>query len=486
MYTKAQLLKAVRAAGFKGDETPEAIKAWVDAEGYELPADLDIDKCFATKAKLTLEPAIDPDDAIKPKAVKPDSANKAAAVDADIAAKGAPAVHAGGRWADTAARKRYDQRAALPIGHPQKARYSCAEAAEQATAFIRYSAMKDRDYAQKATDLEIVGKAMVTTIAEDGGNLVPEVYEAELIDNLNQYGAARQWIGAGTSSGPIIQKPRITARTTISVVGETATIAQSNPTTDMIQIVSKRYAGLTLLSMEVLNDSALSVSDMVNKAFTQAFSDIEDQQVFYGTGVQGTPYFGVVGVEGAFRQLIPTWGTNMTYAAGLVIGGSANTGASHDEIVRKNLVDVMSRVQPRNMPNAKWVMNQTLYYSKCVELAFTQGGSNAADLIGGLGNPMLLGKPVIFAEVAPRYAGATDLVNTLPIIFGDGNAAGTIRDVKGGMSIQTSDQRYFDTDQFAIKATHRKAILVHDVGNANATLSSRVSGPVAALAMHSS
>jgi HK97 family phage major capsid protein len=68
----------------------------------------------------------------------------------------------------------------------------------------------------------------------------------------------------------------------------------------------------------------------------------------------------------------------------------------------------------------------------------------------------------------------TDISDTAMIGFGDLGMAVTMGE-RRGISIQTSNERYFEYDQVAIKATERFDINVHDIGD------STTAGPFVAL-----
>ena len=58
--------------------------------------------------------------------------------------------------------------------------------------------------------------------------------------------------------------------------------------------------------------------------------------------------------------------------------------------------------------------------------------------------------------------------------------------VNNSFEVATSDQRYFDSDEIAIRGIHRVAFNAHDVGNADATEANREPGPIVGLITQSS
>lgn len=465
MYTKTQLLKAVRAAGFKGDETPEAVKAWVDAEGYELPADLDIAKCWATKAKLTLEPIVDPDDAIAPKKSRPNGTNRAAAIDApdDVAPKRLSAAS----WDRISARKRYDRLTNLPDGHKNKPVWSSADEAEQFGAYHRLGIAGSQNYAEKANDLEIVGKTQVTNINAQGGALVPEAFQATLIDLKEQYGVARQLATLYTMPSDSLTFSRRTGGLTVYNPGEGAAITASDVAWDNVTLGATEMSTLTYVSGQLMNDSAFAVGDLIASEIAWAFANKEDEIYFNGDGT--STYFGFQGICPKIKGLSGTIGN----IAGLFVG----TGNLYSELVIGDFHGVQG-LAPAYVDNRRpvWVMHKRFWATVVLPLQLAKGGVTYEE-IANRKYYTLNGDPIIFSQVMPRAAANSQVC----ALYGAFNMGSAIGDVRGGMSIMSSEHVAFNSNRIAIRGLQRVAVNIHDVGNASATEASRVPGPIVGL-----
>jgi HK97 family phage major capsid protein len=110
----------------------------------------------------------------------------------------------------------------------------------------------------------------------------------------------------------------------------------------------------------------------------------------------------------------------------------------------------------------KWYIHSAGYYASMDRLKNASGGNNNMDLSMG-GNANFLGYPVVFTQVLPSALGASAGVNYG--FFGDLSLACSMGDARA-IEIASSDQRYFENDQIAVRATQRYDIQVHDRGTA--------------------
>jgi HK97 family phage major capsid protein len=86
--------------------------------------------------------------------------------------------------------------------------------------------------------------------------------------------------------------------------------------------------------------------------------------------------------------------------------------------------------------------------------------------------PMFLGYPVEYVHVMPKAL--TDQASTILAYFGDLAMAAMLGN-RRGLTIQLSDQRYFEFDQMGIRGTSRVNVVISAPGTASEA------GPVVAL-----
>jgi HK97 family phage major capsid protein len=109
-------------------------------------------------------------------------------------------------------------------------------------------------------------------------------------------------------------------------------------------------------------------------------------------------------------------------------------------------------------------------------LAHAQGGVTRLETEAG-SQMSFLGYEVVFTQ--KLNSTLTAQASTNIVAFGDLSMSSTLGD-RRALSIATSDERYFDTDETAIRGTERVAINNHDLGDASNA------GPTVVLATPSS
>lgn len=480
IHTRSQLLAALREkCGFDGAEDWSTVEKFI--KDNEIAVDGDVKKAWDTTSLKTVkiaitadageevevsdgaavegESAVQPEDEVPPaKSVR--KINKAASVDA-----GRKAMQTPQGFARAAARKAYNQKAAAG-----QTAYPDADLAEAAGAWMRLAIAGPHNYAQKSIDSDIVGKTMVTTNNTLGGAFVPEEFQATLIDLKEERGVARQVCPFIPMSRDTLTLPRRTSGYTVYFPGEGGSTTASDANTDNVNLVAQKMAVIAKVSSELMNDSALSMSDFISREIAYAFADKEDECFFNGDAT--ATYGGILGVRAKLK------GLSGTYAN--IAGVTVAAGNLFTELTYAELLNVAGKLPEYASKNAKWVCSRAFQYQglerACATLgAATTGpaGSGRSEALQSVSsNP--LGYPLVVSQVMPRVD-ANDQVN---ILLGDFSAAAKCGEVRGGMSIMPSEHFYFDTDVIAIRGIQRVAITVHDVGNASATAASRVAGPV--------
>ena len=185
-----------------------------------------------------------------------------------------------------------------------------------------------------------------------------------------------------------------------------------------------KLGALTLVSNELLGDSAVNVEQLLATLFGEAFAQVEDAAFFAGDGV-GKPS-GILNDPN-----IPT----VTAAAGNAI--------SVDDLL--NLYDALP---PQYRANAVWVMHPATM-SHLRKLKDSTGRLLLTESLAAAAPTTLLGRPVFLSSYMPTIA-----LNAKTVIFGDISRAYLIVD-RQGVEVQRSSDRYFEQDQTAFRAIRR-------------------------------
>lgn len=342
--------------------------------------------------------------------------------------------------------------------------------AEQAYRFgmwtLAYAAKNE--YALRwCKDHGLQAKTMVEGFNDTGGALVPDEFENTLIDLRETFGVFRQYAHVRTMASDTQIVPRRTGGLTAYAVGEAAAITASDMAWDNVTLVAKKWAVLSKLSSELNEDAVIDLGNTLAGEIAYAFSEKEDQCGFNGDGT--STYHGIVGVREKIKALSGT----IANIAGLVVGA----GNAYSELILANFEDVVARLpQYADTPNASWFVHRTLYFGTMVKLALAQGGSTGAEVYNNPNDRRFLGYPVVLSQVMPSVEANSQVC----ALFGDLAKAALFGD-RRMTQIALSEHSDFANDLIAIRGTERMDVNVHDVGNASATASLRVPGPIVGL-----
>jgi HK97 family phage major capsid protein len=295
-----------------------------------------------------------------------------------------------------------------------------------------------------------------------GGFTVPDPLSSELIYLREQFGIARQNCRIYPMSSDVLNVPNATASTTVYYPGENTAITASDLTFAQVNLVAKKPSVLTQVSKELAEDSIIDFGATLARDMAYVLAKEEDRVVF-NNAVDSTS-----GLDGI---LYAVYNLNATKAniASLQVFTTGQTITYSPTLA--NLKGMVAKL-PTYAANAKWFMHKEIWYNAIAPLLDALGGNAISDIANAYGpTPMLYGYPVVFVQNMQKTLAAS----TPYVLLGDlsmGTAFGDRRTV----TIEVSDQRYFVEDALAFKATERFAFSAFDIGNVNATASSRVPG----------
>lgn len=288
---------------------------------------------------------------------------------------------------------------------------------------------------------------MVTNDNQLGGYTVPTEMEVSVIALREQYGVFRRNAHVETLSADVKTISRPTGGITAAFVGEGKTTTTSNSNWKQIELVARKLMALSKMSKELSVDSVVSVADQVARDVAQAFALKEDQCGFLGDATSG--YGSITGL------------LNKLLASSKYTALSGNTAFSSLDLVD---FETMVGQLPQYAENgAKWYISKKGYYASMARLMDAAGGNTNANLSEGA-KPRFLGFDVELVQVMNSTLSAQTSTDGL-CYFGNLAMAATLAD-RTGMSLETSDQVYFTTDEIAIKGTERFGINIHEYGAA--------------------
>lgn len=270
-------------------------------------------------------------------------------------------------------------------------------------------------------------RALGLSPATAGGVLAPESFQAELIRALNEQSVMRR---IARVIGPIaaaqVRFPALTQGVTAAWTDEGQPIVESDATFSQVVFTPRKLGALTLVSNELLADSAINVEALLAQLFGEAFAQVEDAAFFTGGGDTAKQPEGIL-----TNSSVPTV-----------------TAQAKDTVDVKDILKLYDSLPAPYRANAVWVMNPATM-SILRQLVDGSGRYLLVEGLAASAPTTLLGRPVYLSSNMPTVGSGTK-----SIAFGDFSRAYYIVD-RQGVDVQRSADRYFESDQIAFRAIRR-------------------------------
>jgi HK97 family phage major capsid protein len=289
-----------------------------------------------------------------------------------------------------------------------------------------------------------------------GGFLVPTEVEQAIIDLRETYGVFRRKAKIVPMARDTKTQPMRASGITANWVGENDEITAQDKGWKQLNLVARKLAAMTRYSNELSEDATISIGDDLTREFAYAFAVAEDSAGFLGDGT--ATYGHQTGLKTALLA-----GSIYTAAAGNLKFGNLDM---EDFIGAVGQLPEYPGLQPA------WLISKPGYWNSMVRLMAAAGGTTWEKTAEGQMVPMFLGYPVEYVHVMPKAL--TDQASTILAYFGDLAMAAMLGN-RRGLTIQLSDQRYFEFDQMGIRGTSRVNVVIAQPGTATEA------GPVVAL-----
>lgn len=371
-------------------------------------------------------------------------------------------------------RKAYNAKAARG-----EANCTDADSAELCGAWTRlaFSHLHGLPNSQKSNDESICQKANVSYDFASGGYSIPEVMRAELINLRGKYSALQE---LGIPQTPIAPQgesvPRITGDHTVYSTSEGVALTESNASGDQVKLTPFSMDVLATVSRKLLASSAINFGDETVKNMKWSMHKKLEQIVFNGDGT--STYFNQVGIIGKLKKIITdaggTWPTNAAYSDNHAIAAGNSWGA----VTYPNLMAAFgSPAMLQNDGPVQFACSRPFFWQVVMPLMDGRGGTTREEIMNGVARPMFQGVPGVYTNALSQVSTASDI----PLVVGEFNTAMKLGVVNELTEISTSTEAYWVQRKMGFLFSMYHAINVHDVGTANSTAASRVSGPLSAL-----
>ncbi len=159
------------------------------------------------------------------------------------------------------------------------------------------------DFGAHLRGRRLVHNVLSEGVQADGGYLVPEEFERQIVTGLDEANVVRSLAKVITTSAER-KIPVAAAHSAAQWTAENAAYTESNPTFDQKTIDAFKLTDLVKVSIELLQDSAFDLESYIAGEFARAFGIAEEQAFCVGTGTNQpagifTANGGTVGVTAA-------------------------------------------------------------------------------------------------------------------------------------------------------------------------------------------
>lgn len=284
-----------------------------------------------------------------------------------------------------------------------------------------------------------------------GGVLVPDEVERTIIDLRESRGVARQECMVTGMAGDTKYIPRRTGGLTAYFVDENPSsgITESDKNWNSVRLVARTLATLSRYSLQLSDDSIISIGDDLASEIAYAFADKEDQCLFNGDGT--STYGGIVGLKSGTAA-----GSKYTAITG-------NTGFG--TLDRDDFEAMVGKLPQYAEANAKWYISKAGWAASILRLIDAAGGNTWRDLASGKRELSFLGYPVVISQVMNSTLGAQTSTDGL-VYFGDLRQAVAFGN-RRGVSVFPSEHRYMEYNQIGVRGFERFDINYHERGDAS-------------------
>ncbi len=253
---------------------------------------------------------------------------------------------------------------------------------------VRASAEYRADFLNILRGKAPVNNVLSTSPDTDGGYLVPEEFERQIVTGLEEANVIRSIAKVITTSAER-KIPVAATHSTAQWTAENAAYTENNPTFAQKTIDAFKLTDLVKVSVELLQDSMFDLESYIALEFARAFGVAEEEAFCVGTGT-GQP-------TGIFTEN----------------GGTVGVTASGTSITVDNIIDLIYALKSPYRRNAVFLMRDVTV-SALRKLKDTNGQYLWQPSVQAGQPDRLLGYPIYTSPYVPAVA-----AGALPIAFGD-------------------------------------------------------------------
>ncbi len=264
---------------------------------------------------------------------------------------------------------------------------------------------------------------------------LPTNYAAQVVELVYTYGQARKLLTIYPLTATSVKLPRLkTGEPTFGFIAVSGSVPEKVPQTEWITFTPGKAGGIVRIPSEIDADSIVAVGQFVARYIAREMAKLEDNCVFIGDGTGTYNSINGVGAQATADS------TKLQLTA---------TNSSADKITLANMRGVRALVTGAVLKTSKYFAHpsfDTLFVS------FNTSATVVPYQRMPDGSATFDGFPIIWVSTMPVYSTSATL-NAYSIYFGD--LSWWYFGERMGMSIETSRDVYFATDEIGIRALER-------------------------------
>ena len=290
-------------------------------------------------------------------------------------------------------------------------------------------------------------------ISSATSNLTGIEFSAELIRNVEEFGVAPKLSPIVTMTEMQMEVKRRVTGLTVTYPGENIAATEAAPTYDAILLTAKEGLVLSQMSKMALRSATIDLGDSVMEEHAQAWAEHIDDSYFKGDGTAA--FAGRLGLSNTAVAASP-FGTTATDGGSVVVG--AGTGLVHTAAQLAALIGRIPLYAQRNMviTGLNDFIANTFH-----RLGQAQGGVTMAEWQGVMVSHYS-GFPLVpnFSMDNTTLDSTTDDIDFLAGDFARGTRIGYF----GSLEMDTSDQRFWDSNAIGVRSSLAWDHQLADVG----------------------
>lgn len=273
---------------------------------------------------------------------------------------------------------------------------------------------------------------------------LPVQYAAQIVELVYAYGQARKLCTVYPLGTASVKLPRLkTGEPAFGFIAVSGAVTEKVPQTEFITFTPGKAGGIVRIPSEIEADSIMAVGQFVARYIAREMAKLEDNCLFIGDGT------------GTYNSIT---GIGLTSTNDSSVLQLAATNSSSDKITLANMRALRAKVTGAVLKTAKYYAHPTM---DTLFVSFNTSATVVPYQRKGDGSATFDGFEIVWVNTLPVYSTSATL-NAYQIGFGD--LSWWYFGERMTMSVETSRDVYFATDEIGIRALER--IDIHQMGQA--------------------